>query len=255
MDGPRLSVLAFGPMRLAEKGLDLRQTVDLLLRLADGGVDTFHSSREYDSHALFCAGLAGLRRARAGLRPVHVVKLGVPHFDEGRFRAARLTALVDEQLRALGTERLDVVQWLVRHNPNRDAPRLAVLADAAAEVAEAAAALKRAGKIGALAAFPYSRSFAEAALAYDWLDGLVDYLNPYETESAALLDRLDGRGFVALRPFAAGRLRDVEVALGYALGRPAVATAVASLNSPAQVEAALAAVERLLPTLRDGVAA
>ena len=242
--GPRLSVLAFGPMRLLERGLDRAATVDLLLRLVDGGVDTFHSSREYDAHPLFCEALAAVRRLRPGLEPRHVVKLGVPHFDEAGFDAARLERLVEAELRALGAERLDVVQWLVRQTPNEDAGRLAVLAAGAEAAAAAAARLKAAGRIGAFACFPYSPAFAGAALAYPWIDGLVDYLNPHETAAVPLLDRLraGGRGFVALRPFAAGRIREAATALGFALRHPAVACAVASLNTPAQVDAALAAV-------------
>ena len=245
--GVELSALAFGTMRLMAPKFDAESALALLLHLADHGVTSFHVSHEYESYPFVCDALAALRRARPALPIELIAKLASPHFDEAGFSAERLRERIEALLRRLPAERVDVVQWMVRHTPNDDAPRLAILERDRAAAADAAEQLKAEGKIGAFAVFPYSEPFRRAALAEPFVDGLVDYLNPRELEAAAWLDALQarGQGFVAMRPLFAGELsRDpagVDAALRFPLLHPATAAIVVSLSDVRQADQAIAA--------------
>lgn len=248
--GLNLSTLCFGAMRLVPPRFDLKSATDLLLYLSDHGASAIHVSHEYESFGLTCAAVGAVRTLRpTGQREI-IAKIGAPHFDEISFSASRFRKLIEDDLAVLGAERIDVVQWLVRHTPNEDAPRLEILRSCAEEVADIAARLKSEGKIGALAAFPYSPAFRDACLQIDAIEGVVDYLNLIETEPAGSLDRLEagGRGFAAVRPLAAGKLAaNAPDALGFPLLHPATATVIVSLSNRAQADVALAAVAKALP--------
>jgi aryl-alcohol dehydrogenase-like predicted oxidoreductase len=247
--GVELSALALGSMRLTPPRFDSDSALALLLHLSDHGVTSFHVSHEYDSYPFVCDALAALRRARPSAPVELIAKIAAPHFDEASFSADRLRARVEALLGRLPADRVDVVQWMVRHTPNEDAPRLAILDRDRVAVAEAAAGLKADGKIGAFAVFPYSTPFRRAALAESFVDGLVDYLNPSELDAAASLDALDARrqGFVAMRPLFAGQLaRDpasVDAALRFPLLHPATASMVISLSDIRQANQAIAAAQ------------
>ncbi|THD59742.1 aldo/keto reductase [Phenylobacterium sp.] len=245
--GVELSALALGTMRLMPPKFDADSAMALLTHLSDHGVTSFHVSAEYDSHPFVSDALAALRRARPSAPIEIIAKLAAPHFDEDGFSAQRLRERVEALLQGLPAERVDVVQWMARHTPNEDAPRLAVLERDRDLIGEAAGRLKAEGRIGAFAVFPYSEPFRRAVLAEPFVDGLVDYLNAGELEAADWLDRLRarGQGFVAMRPLFAGQLaRDpggVDAALSFPLLHPATAAMVVGLSDIRQADQAIAA--------------
>jgi aryl-alcohol dehydrogenase-like predicted oxidoreductase len=245
--GVELSTLAFGTMRMTADRFDADRALALLTHLADHGVSSFHVSHEYDSYGFVCDALPAMRRARPGAPIELIAKLAAPHFDETGFSARRLRVQVEGLLRDLAVERVEVAQWMVRHTPNDDAPRLAILRRDADAICETAADLKAEGKIGAFAMFPYSEPFRAAGLDEPFVDGLVDYLNADELEAAGWLDRLQasGQGFVALRPLFAGKLAHdpagVDAALRFPLLHPATASMVVSLSDVRQADQAIAA--------------
>jgi aryl-alcohol dehydrogenase-like predicted oxidoreductase len=273
-----LSVLCFGCMRLSPSRFDLKGAVDLLLELFDRGVTSFHSSHEYDTYAFFCAALQELRRIRPG-RPIEtIVKIGVPHFDETEFSPARLRLLIEAELRNLRVDRVDIVQRLVRHTPNEDAPRLEILRRASSDIHEIWQRLHAEGKVGLLTVFPYSDAFLRASLELADVTGFVTYLNLLETEAIPYLDGLlaSGRGFAAIRPLNAGKLvgdgreqnREIacalrgivpeietspgaltRLALQFPLWHPAVATVIASISSPEHAAQAIDAVSDAQPDI------
>jgi aryl-alcohol dehydrogenase-like predicted oxidoreductase len=186
----------------------MHEAEELLLFLVDHGVSTFHSSHEYESHSYFCSVLERVKRLRPRNRFLHIAKVGVPHFDEKHFRGDRFRAIVESQLRDLNTERIDIVQWLVRQTPNEDAARLAVFREGFEEVIGTLSDLRDEGKVGVLVSFPYTTIFADEILKYDFCSGLIAYLNPGELEYAPHLDwaHSEGKGFVAIRPLFGGKL-------------------------------------------------
>ena len=274
-----LSPICFGSMRLDSNKISFDDAVELLTYLYRNGVTTFHSSHEYPTDEFFCSVLASFQQDIPDAKFQHIAKLGVPHFDEATFSGQRLVALVEKRLQELNTERLDIVQWLVRHQPNDDAHRLPILEECQEELNQTWQDLQHQGKVGALAAFPYSVAFAERVLKTDSCKGLVTYLNPLELEMAHLLDGMEqqGQGYVAIRPFCGGILtqeniaskafepekaqqaqnilqqldiapdRTNEFAVQFPLLHPAVTSAMLSVSSIEHAQIAIAAVQSVEP--------
>ena len=231
-------------MRLLAPRFDVASATDLLLSLYDQGVTGLHVSAEYDSWPVTCAAVKALRKARPGGPLEIVAKHAAPHFNEAGFDPAIARARIDELRLGLGVDRIDVVQWMVRHTPNEDTPRLEILSRDAALIEDAWSGMKSGGAIGALAVFPYSVAFLKAARDLAWVDGIVDYLNLIELDAAPFLDGLaaSGKGFAAIRPLAAGKLADrAAEALAFPLLHPATASVIVTASSPANVAMALSA--------------
>ena len=200
------SPVTFGSMRLNPQRLDLDSAVKLITHLYQGGVNTFHSSHEYETDSFFCQVMEEFRRGHPQAEIVHIAKIGVPHFDENQFAGHKLSTLIEARLKALGTERIDIVQWLVRHQPNEDKYRLAILKECQQELNSTWSRLQQEGKVGVLTSFPYSVPFAKEVLTTPSCQGLVTYLNPLELEMVSFLDEMAeaGQGYVAIRPLYAG---------------------------------------------------
>lgn len=206
--GIKLSPVTFGSMRIDPQKIELNAAVELITYLYEHGVNTFHSSHEYETDSFFCSVLKEFRQQQPDAEIKHIAKIGVPHFGEGDFKSDRLITLIENRLRDLNTERLDLVQWLVRHQPNEDRYRLPILADCQQDLQATWSKLKQQGKVGALTSFPYSFPFAEAVLEFTTCAGLVTYLNLMETEMTPLLQQMAdrGQGYVAIRPLCGGLL-------------------------------------------------
>jgi aryl-alcohol dehydrogenase-like predicted oxidoreductase len=195
-------------MRFDPRRLSVAEGMRLIAEAYDLGVTTWHSSSEYETHAHFCESLHAFRAEHPSRALVHISKVAAPHFEDPGFDPKMLRARIEEQLRQLGAERLDVVQWLARSKPIGDTLRLPQLEAMRATLDDEVRALQREGKVGAWAAFPYSKPWAEAFATHDVCDGLVTYLNLAETEYATSLDAMEARGdgFIAIRPLMAGLL-------------------------------------------------
>jgi predicted oxidoreductase len=144
--GPQVSRLALGFWRLVEWGMSDAQLLDLIRASLDLGITTIDHADIYGDHVcqeLFGRALAlepALREkmqlvTKCGImlvspnRPQNAFK----HYDTSR---AHIFASVEESLRALGTDRIDL---LLIHRPD-------VLMDPD-EVAEAFTTLRQAGKV------------------------------------------------------------------------------------------------------------
>ena len=256
-DGPLLSQICYGSMRLGvidEAG----RRADHLCQLHDLGIDTHHSSHEYDSHSIY---LTALGKARAtGRRFRHIVKLADPGFDHDRFDPVRLGRLFDRSRAELGVDTIDSVQWLFRTpDPNDDLRRIATVTEQAEEVKAWATTQMENGTLRNLSFFPYSLPFADTIMRQEISATPATYLNMAERESITLLDR--SHGFIALRPLAGGRLVGDPVvpdelvddrvasvfsslspadraltALRFPLLHPSVTTTVVSVNSPGHID-------------------
>lgn len=204
--GIKLSPITFGSMRLDSNRIDLKGAVSLITHLYDHGVNTFHSSHEYATDPFFCQIMAQFRAHHPHAEVKHIAKIGVPHFGDGDFSSNKLVTLIDNRLRDLDTERIDLVQWLVRHQPNEDPYRLEILAACQQELETTWSKLQQQGKVGALASFPYSLTFADAVLQLPTCGGLVTYLNLLELEMTPFLPQMaqQGQGYVAIRPLGGG---------------------------------------------------
>ena len=174
------------------------------------------------------------------------MKIAEPHFDADAFDPRRFRASVDRTLADLGAETLDVVQWLLRHTPNDDAPRIAILDACGDALQHAWSELAAQGKVRALGIFPYGDAFLRRALALPNVDGVVSYYNESERELAPFFDEFtaSGRSVLGIRPLRAGAVRgadDVSRAIAFALAPKAVAGTIVGLSTEAQIAAAVAA--------------
>src|SRR4051794_26909760 len=103
-------------MRMTEDRIEDASACDLLLQLLDGGVSLVHVSSEYESFPRFTKVLRAARQRSPGTELAVIAKVAVPHFGEGGFDPTRFEEKVDGYLQALDLKRLDVVQWLLRHD-------------------------------------------------------------------------------------------------------------------------------------------
>jgi len=209
-----VSVICLGPMRAAAKepGEDARSTGgEAALRAAiDAGVNFLHSSYEYGTRWMMGRVLKDHPK-RHDLH--HVIKVPVPDFaDRGRFDEAKFRLRVEEALKELHAERIAVLQWMWRSEPNKDSLRLPMLPAIMDDVWAAFETMREEGKAGHLMTFPYTVASARAALDTDRFAGLVAYYNPIEMEMAELFDELERRamGFLCIRPLCEGILTDAR---------------------------------------------
>ena len=207
-----VSVICLGPMRAAarEPGNDEQSKAgENALRAAiDAGVNFIHSSYEYGTRWMMSRVLKGHPK-RGELH--HVIKVPVPDFEDGgRFDPAKFRLRIEEALTGLHAERIDVLQWMWRSDPNTDERRLPLLADILDDVAAAFDKMRDEGKAGHLMTFPYTVPCGRAAMAAGKFDGLIAYYNLAEMEMAGLFGGLEerGMGFVAIRPLYQGILTD-----------------------------------------------
>jgi aryl-alcohol dehydrogenase-like predicted oxidoreductase len=229
--------LAFGSMRMLERGASARKWADFLHRSAELGVTLWHSSDEYESFEFFCEVNRFVHGEISRLSIQHVVKLGEPNFGQQSFDRSRLIARIDSYLKKLEVDCIYGVQWMWRGDLNDDARRLTNALSQEAEIRSTFAQLRQEGKVGAFVPFPYSYKFAEWVLDLPWCDGLTCYLNPIETEMLPLTQVAAARGKIvlALRPLAAGRAvtshRSAEECFGWTIAQPAVSAGIVSFSS------------------------
>ena len=136
----------------------------------------------------------------------------------------------------LGAERLDVVQWMWRGDLKDERGRLDGFARQRDELRDAFDALRRSGKIGAVAPFPYTAGFADAVIDAGLCEGLAVYLNPVEREMVPQIERAAAARMatVAIRPLAAGKALEATspaACIGSVLAQRGVATAVVTYSS------------------------
>jgi aryl-alcohol dehydrogenase-like predicted oxidoreductase len=283
-----VSVICLGPMRAAAKepGNDetSRAGERALRRALDVGVNVLHSSYEYGTRWMMSRVLKD-HPQRAEIH--HIIKVPVPDFTDGdRFDPAKFRLRIEEALRDLHAERIAVLQWMWRADPNTDARRLPLLTRILDEVGAAFEKLHDEGKAGYLFTFPYTVACAQAAVDTGKFAGLLAYYNLAELEMADLFGGLERRhmGFIAIRPLYEGILTDERAtpaagdrfadpqyapalakrrkiaeafrseigtsmtafALRVALAEPVVASLVVGLNRPEQVDGILKALDRPL---------
>jgi aryl-alcohol dehydrogenase-like predicted oxidoreductase len=207
-----VSVLCFGSARSATpQGVHddaSRARARALAAALDAGINFIHSSREYGTHWIMNEVLREHPR-RHELH--HVIKVPVPdRQDNGVFDAARFRSYVEDSLRALATERIAVVQWMWRAQPNDDAHRVPLFSRLIDDVAATFDRLRDEGKVGYLMTHPYSPAGARVALDSGVLAGLMMYYNPIEMEMAQFFPRLmaNGQSFICIRPLSRSILTD-----------------------------------------------
>ena len=207
-----VSEICFGPMRFSAKEKsddEISQTGQRALEHAiDRGINFIRSSYEYKTRWAMSRVLKDHPK-RHDLH--HIIKVPVPDFDDGgTFDAAKFRLRVEEALRDLHTDRIDVLQHLQRARPNDDNLRILDIAGTTEAMLDCFATLREEGKVGYLTTFPYTSGFAKEALQANAFTGMVAYYNPIEMEMAEYFSQMEtnGQGFFCIRPFMGGLLTD-----------------------------------------------
>lgn len=206
---------------------------EFLLWLAERGIDTHHSSAEYDTDSTYTDALT-VAQKRAG-RFRHIVKISEPSWDDIAFSPDRFIQLVDQERRRLDCDKIAVVQWLVRtKDPADDHFRREIIKRDRNVMIETFAQLRESNALEAVVGFPYTQGVAaeltDTSLGPSIVDGLAVYLNTGETEYLPLIRAVPT---VAIRPFNGGKIAvaDRAESLGFVLAHSTVASAVVSLSS------------------------
>lgn len=207
-----VSEICFGPMRFAsqEPGDDdlSKAGQSALARAIERGVNFIHSCQGYGTRWAMGKVLKDHPK-RKELH--HIIKVGVPDFDDGgQFDTAKFRLRVEEALEELHADRITVLQHLQRANPNADELRISHIRAVHEPMTELFGKLREEGKVGYLTTFPYTPGFASAALKTGDFNGMVAYYNPIEMEMAEFFPDMQekGQGFFCIRPFMAGLLAD-----------------------------------------------
>ena len=207
-----VSEICFGPMRFAARtpGADaVSQTGRKALeRALERGVNFIHSSYEYGTRWAVGQVLKDHPK-RHDLH--HIIKVPVPGFKDGdRFDPDQFRGIVEDALRDLHTDCIDVLQHLLRSDPNTDEKRIPNIMVVDGPLREIFEKLKDEGKVKYLATFPYTPGFAAESLKTGAFSGMVAFYNLIEMEMAEFFPQMEeqGRGFFCIRPLMAGLLTD-----------------------------------------------
>lgn len=228
----KLSDITLGTMRFYDKGLSINQVQTLIEQSFEAGIDTHHSSFEYNSYDLY---RSALEKTSVKSAIKHIVKLSSPHFDEKEFSSNKMVDHIERELNALNVECLDVIQWLVRSSPINDQDRIRILANQKNIIQETFSKLKKEGKIKSVFSFPYSIPFAKEVIEIEEVDGIISYLNKNEIEYQHFAQT---QPFIAIRPFNAGELvskenrdTDVQDCLSFVRNHNNVISQIVSINN------------------------
>lgn len=207
-----VSTLCFGPMRSANKsGVADEKSKEgerALHAALDADVNFVHSSYEYGVRWMMNEALKDHPK-RNDIH--HIIKLPVPDWkDNGQFDADKFRMRIDEALRDLVTDRIAVLQWMWRADPNDDEHRIPVLHDVVGEVTDMFETMKAEGKVGHMMCFPYTAPAAKAAIDTDAFCGQIGFYSSVEMEMQPLFSELKAKdnGFLTIRPLYQGILTD-----------------------------------------------
>ena len=251
--GLAVSALGLGAGQLGDARLSEAQAQALLAAAVDAGVTLIDTAPSYGLSEQRIGQHLGARRDAA----VISTKLGygVPGIPD--WTGACITAGVDQALRSLRTDRIDIAHL-------HSCPWQTLAAN---EVIEALVAARQAGKLRAIAYSGENEDLAYA-LGRPEFDGYMASLNLFDQRVISeALPRLGGRGFIAKRPVAnhpwrfaeqpagdyceaywlrwqamaldAGRLDWGELALRFTLSVPGVSSAIVGTGKIGHLQEAI----------------
>ena len=198
----QISDIIFGTMRLAHQSPNTN--ISLLRYLYQHGVNTHHISSEYGSYEAYCVLHQQLKDE--GMQIKHAVKIGSPDFKQESFNPLYLEERIDQELLKLGVEQLTIVQWMFRMEQLDDTLRIAVTTQQADDIEGTFSMLRQKGKVVEFGHFPYSNTYAQHVRTLGLTAATINYLNIYEYSNVTFGEV---EPFIALRPFAAGKIREV----------------------------------------------
>lgn len=193
-------------MRMTNQKNNIDNWVKLFITMFENGVDTLHSSSEYESFELLCEVLNRVSKKSDLIKFKHVVKLADPSFDEIYSNYDRIEARVIEYSDKLKTNQIETVQWMWRADLKNDSQRVSKFTESAEDLNNKVSDLKKKGLFKKFFCFPYTIDFGMASIEVNEIDGYTVYRNPNETEMDPLLDIAyqNNKEAYIIRPFGGG---------------------------------------------------
>ncbi|MEC5210352.1 aryl-alcohol dehydrogenase-like predicted oxidoreductase [Psychrobacter sp. PL15] len=233
-----MSPIVFGSMRMSQDKGDEEYWAELLRQAYHAGIDTIHSSMEYDSFTLLQSTLQRLSKIDNSIHFKHIVKLAEPHFSNDEYSSNRLNEKVNSYLEALQVDKLEAIQWMWRSNLS-DQKRVVNFTKQSKQIKEGIDSLKRKGLIETALCFPYSVEFMRKALKLKVFDDFCVYRNPIEQEYDEILSNCKKGTAVSIRPFFADKAFVVKEGpiklLEYNFSEPAIRSTILSISSLSQL--------------------
>jgi hypothetical protein len=90
---------------------------------------------------------------------------------------------------------------MARIDLKKEDERLSCLQDKHSEIETVVNALKSKGTIHRFGCFPYTSTFRDQVMTYDWCDVILDYYNPMENTDFPFESLREAQSFIAIRPF------------------------------------------------------
>jgi hypothetical protein len=225
-------------MRMTNQTKDIDSWVKLFITLHENGVDTLHSSIEYESFDLFKEVLKKTSQKSKSIQFKHVVKLADPSFNELHQGYIRIQTRIEEYLKHLRCDQIDMVQWMWRANLNEDKLRVENFRNSLSQLEDVVLTIKQSGLANKFMCFPYSLDFGMTTFESKALDGYFIYRNPNELEMQPLLDEAykKDKQTYSIRPFAAGALikdseSNINSLVKFSQNHPGVKGVVTSISS------------------------
>lgn len=233
-----MSPIIFGSMRMNKVKGSETYWAELLREAYYAGIDTIHSSIEYDSFTLLQSTLQRLWRIDNTIRFKHIVKIAEPHFSNDEYSSNRLNEKVNSYLEALQVDKLEAIQWMWRSNLS-DQERVINFTKQSQLIKEGIDSLKRKGLIETALCFPYSLEFMRKALELKVFDNFCVYRNPMELEYDEILNNCKEETVISIRPFFADKRLVMEQGpiklLEYNFSEPAIKSTILSISSLSQL--------------------
>jgi hypothetical protein len=195
-------------MRMTDQRRDVNAWVEFLTTLYENGVDTLHSSMEYESFQLLTEVIRLISKKSKSIKFKHYVKLADPSFNEEYQSYTRIRKRLEEYTILLNCSQIESVQWMWRNNLKDDKLRVLRFTESLKELEVEVSKIKNDGLVNGFMCFPYTIDFGMAALESDVIDGYMVYWNPNEMEFQPLLEEAykKSKDVYSIRPLAAGSL-------------------------------------------------
>ena len=208
-----LSAVAFGSVTFAASAerpdIDTEEGKRALHLALDQGVNCIHTSYEYKTRY---AVREVLRERNATKKVHHIAKVPCPDFNFGRqWDPKIMTRHVEDALRDMDADRIDIVHWILRDDTVNDAEKSAAALHAIKDdVVATFEKLRDQGKAAYLTAFAYTHEFATAAAQTGLFPAVIFYYNMYNTCFLPCLDavRKQGMNVITFRPLHSGLLTE-----------------------------------------------
>lgn len=233
-----MNKIIFGSMRMNQEKGDELYWANLLREAYHAGIDTIHSSIEYESFDLLRRSLIKLQEVDNTIVFNHVVKLAEPHFSDSSYSSERLESKINEYLSLLNIESIEAIQWMWRSNLS-DSERIERFLAQSEQLKSDLESLKRRNLIKQVYCFPYSVSFMQSSISLDLFDGYCIYRNPCEKDYDEIINKCEPGTVISIRPFNANKeliiSRGPIDLLEYNFANPSVGNVILSLSSVQQL--------------------